>query len=132
MLEPKFDCLACVGICCSVYDQVEVTARDVKRLAKYFSLSIEETIRRYTKMKDGTRILRRKRDPMLVQTCIFFDLKKRVCGIYKGRPEVCRVWPTHGDGSCVYYDMLQFERVQQDDPNVVPLIQLTYKERPMV
>ena len=130
MLKPKFDCLNCIGICCSVYDQIETTARDVNRLAQYFGVNIETAFRRYTKVKNGVRMLRRKRDPLLGQTCIFHDLARRVCGIYEGRPEVCRVWPTHGSGRCVYYDVLQFERRQQGEHGVIPLVQIRYLKNP--
>jgi Fe-S-cluster containining protein len=101
-----------------------VTRRDVRRLARRFLVSEEEAARRFTKMSSGGRILRRKRDPVLGQTCMFHDLEKRVCGIYESRPAVCREWPVHGDGGCVYYDLLQFERRQQGDETVVPLIQI--------
>jgi uncharacterized protein len=124
----KFDCMKCVGICCSVYDQVEVNKRDIKRLAKYFKVEVNKVIKRYTKVIKNTRILRRKKDPLLGETCIFHDLEKRVCGIYEGRPEVCRIWPTHGDGSCVYYNLIEFERRQQGDTQIIPLIQLTTRQ----
>ena len=29
---------------------------------------------------------------------------------------------------CAYYDVLQFERRQQDDDTVLPLIQITFRE----
>lgn len=120
-----YDCLNCVGICCSVYDHVPVTRRDVLRLASHFLVGEEEAVRRFTKMSAASgRILRRKRDPVLGQTCIFHDLEKRVCGIYEARPAVCREWPVHGDGGCVYYDLLQFERRRHADETVVPLIQI--------
>jgi uncharacterized protein len=104
---------------------VQVTKRDIDRLARYFKIDVDKTIKRYTKIYNGERVLRRKKDPILGQTCIFHDLDKRVCGIYEGRPHVCRVWPSHGDGSCVYYNLLQFERTQQGDDHIVPLIQIT-------
>ncbi|HLL71332.1 MAG TPA: YkgJ family cysteine cluster protein [Pyrinomonadaceae bacterium] len=123
MAKAEYDCLKCIGTCCSVYDQVPVTRRDVLRLARHFLLSEEEATRRFTKMSTSGRILRRKRDPLLGRTCMFHDLQKRVCGIYEARPQVCREWPAHGDG-CVYYDLLQFERKQQGDETIVPLIQI--------
>lgn len=124
MAKDEYDCLNCVGLCCSVYDQVPVTRRDILRLARRFLLSEEGAMRRFTKMSSGGRVLRRKRDPLLGQTCMFHDLQKRVCGVYEARPQVCREWPVHGDGGCVYYDLLQFERRQQSDETIVPLIQI--------
>lgn len=34
-----FDCLNCIGICCSVYTWVEVNKRDVNRIAKHFRIT---------------------------------------------------------------------------------------------
>jgi hypothetical protein len=124
MVREKFDCLNCIGICCSVYDHVQVGKRDVRRLAKHFGLSPEAARLKFTKFSEGETILKRKRDPLLGRTCMFFDLEKRLCGIYEARPAVCRDWPTHGDGSCVYYDVLQFERRQQGEHDILPLIQI--------
>ncbi len=129
MAKEKFDCMNCLGICCSAYERVEVTVKDIRRLAKHFGITMEAATSRYTKMVDGERVLRRKRDPLLGRTCILHDLKGRVCGHYEARPEVCRVWPTrlpHGDGRCVYYDLLEFERDRQNSADVIPLVQITF------
>ena len=121
-----YDCLNCVGICCSVYTRVEVTKRDINRIARHFRITPEAATLKYTKVVQGERVLRRKKDELLGETCIFHDTEKRLCGQYEARPLVCRVWPDHGDGGCVYYDVLQFERDQQGTHTVVPLIQLAY------
>jgi Fe-S-cluster containining protein len=123
-----FDCLNCIGICCSVYNRIEVTKRDVNRIAKHFGITPEAATAKYTKVVEGERVLRRKKDELFGDTCIFHDLETRLCGQYEARPHVCRVWPDHGDGGCVYYDVLQFEREQQGTNTVVPLIQLAYKK----
>ncbi|HEX8709579.1 MAG TPA: YkgJ family cysteine cluster protein [Pyrinomonadaceae bacterium] len=125
----KYDCLDCVGMCCSVYDHIPVHGRDLRRLARHLQSSVEVVARKFTKLSGGERILRRKDDPLLGRTCIFFDLENRGCGIYLGRPEVCKRWPTHGDGRCVYYDVLTFERRQQDDSTVIPLVQIKSMKR---
>ena len=130
MAKLKYDCLQCVGYCCAIYDRVQVTPRDIRRLAKHFRLEPDVAQRRFTKMHAaGERVLRRTPDPVFGQSCIFQDPVKRLCSIYDARPEVCRAWPTHGNGRCVYYDALQFERIQQDNPDVVPLVQITFIER---
>ena len=123
-----YDCLNCVGICCSVYTRVEVTKRDINRIARHFRTTPEAATLKYTKVVQGERVLRRKKDEMLGETCIFHDTEKRLCGQYEARPLVCRVWPDHGDGGCVYYDVLQFERDHQDTHTVFPLIQLAYRQ----
>lgn len=124
MANTEYDCLNCIGICCSVYDEVPVTRRDILRLARHFLLNEAQATRRFTKLKKGGRILKRKPDHLLGETCLFLDPQKRICGIYEARPLVCREWPVHGDGGCVYYDLLQFERRQQDDATIVTLIQI--------
>ncbi len=122
----RFDCTKCPAFCCSVYERVQVTKRDINRLAKYFGLTVDATIRRHTKMHSGERVLRRKADELFGEACKFIDPKTRGCSIYHGRPAICREYP--GQTRCSYYDVLQFERAQQDDPNVLPLFQITFRE----
>lgn len=121
-----YDCTKCPAYCCSIYDRVQVSARDLKRLAKHFGISEETAAQRHTKMYKKERILRRKKDPIFGLACKFLDPETRRCTIYNGRPSVCRSFPdkTH----CAYYDLIQFERNLQDDPNVVPVVQITFRE----
>jgi Fe-S-cluster containining protein len=121
-----YDCTKCPGYCCSIYDRVQVTKRDLTRLAKHFGVSEEIAAARYTKMYQRERILRRKKDPIFGKACKFLDPETRRCTIYHGRPSVCREYPdkTH----CNYYDLIQFERTQQDDPLVVPVVQITFRQ----
>lgn len=128
MAAAKFDCTKCVAICCSIYEEVEVTPRDVKRLALHFGVGVGVARRRYTKKIGRVRMLRRQRDPILEESCAFLDLEARVCSVYAARPEVCRNWPEHGRG-CVYYDLLEFERKQQGDDRIVALIQIRPLEK---
>jgi Fe-S-cluster containining protein len=122
-----FDCSKCPAYCCSIYERVQVTKRDVNRLAKYFSVTPEVAEKRYTKIHraSGERVLRRTRDVIFEETCIFLNQETRGCSIYHGRPAVCREYPDRK--RCAYYDVLQFERNQQDDPTVVPLVQITFR-----
>jgi uncharacterized protein len=121
-----FDCAKCPAYCCSIYERVVVTKRDLKRLARHFGLSEQTTAERHTKMYQAERILRRKKDPIFGMACKFLDPETRRCTIYNGRPGVCRTYPekTH----CAYYDLIQFERNQQDDQNVVPVVQITFRD----
>jgi Fe-S-cluster containining protein len=122
-----FDCSKCPAFCCSIYERVQVSKRDLNRLAKYFKLSVETTARRYTKMWEGKeRVLKRTPDPILGEACQFLDHETRGCTIYHARPEVCREYPDRSH--CAYYDLLKFERRQQADPNVLPLVQITFRE----
>ena len=122
-----YDCRECPAYCCSIYGRVEVNARDLDRLARHFSLTKEEAERRFTKVVDGGRVLRRKKDELLGEVCRFLDAKTRGCTIYEGRPSICREYP--GRTRCGYFDVLQFERETQGDPDVLPLFQITFRKR---
>src|SRR3954462_1633304 len=123
-----FDCSKCPAFCCSIYDRVQVTKRDLNRLAKYFGVSPEVAEKRYTKIDRGSgeRVLRRVKDVIFEKTCMFLNQETRGCTIYHGRPAVCREYPDRS--RCAYYDLLKFEQKQQDDESVVPLIQITFHE----
>ncbi len=122
-----YDCAKCPAYCCSIYERVEVKPRDLRRLARYFGVSEVVAEKRYTKMNGDERVLRRKKDPLLGQTCMFLNLETRGCGIYEGRPQICRDYP--GRPRCSYHDMIQFERETQQDEDVLPLIQIRFVKR---
>lgn len=123
-----FDCSKCPAYCCSIYERVQVTKRDLNRLAKYFGVTADVAARRYTKIhkESGERVLRRKKDVIFEEACQFINPETRGCTIYHARPQVCREYPDRS--RCSYYDLLQFERRQQDDENVLPLVQITFRE----
>ena len=120
-----YNCLDCPAYCCSVYERVQVTPRDVRRLARHFNVSEEVALARFTKVYNKERVLRRKADPVLAEACHFLNTETRRCTIYHARPAVCRQFPT--TTRCAYYDLLKFEREQQDDPDVVPLVKITFR-----
>jgi len=123
-----FDCSKCPAYCCSIYERVQVTKRDLNRLAKHFGVAVEVAAKRYTKIDtySGDRVLRRKKDVIFEEACRFLDPETRGCTIYHARPAVCREYPARS--RCSYYDVIQFERDQQDDPGVVPLVQITFRD----
>lgn len=123
-----FDCSKCPAYCCAIYERVQVTKRDVNRLAKYFGVTAEVAARRYTKLnkENGERVLKRKKDEIFEEACQFLNPETRGCTIYHARPQVCREYPARS--RCSYYDVLQFERLQQDDDTVLPLVQITFRE----
>lgn len=123
--RPTYDCGKCPAYCCSIYDRVQVTRRDIKRLAKHFGLTPEVATQRFTKLWGKERILRRSSDPIFGQSCSFLNKETRGCTIYHARPLVCREFPT--TVRCAYYDLLRFERRQQDDPDVMPLVKITFR-----
>lgn len=119
-----YDCVKCPAFCCSIYERVVVKPFDLRRLAHHFGISEAQARLRFTKLYGRERILRRKRDPMLGETCRFLDTETRGCGIYAARPGICREYP--GESRCGYYDVLQFERRTQGDKHVLPLFQITF------
>jgi Fe-S-cluster containining protein len=123
----KYDCDKCVAYCCSIYERVQVTLRDVKRLAAHFGVTPEVASARYTKVFGKERILRRRADRLFGQACMFLNQETRKCTIYHARPGTCREFPT--TSRCAYYDLIEFEREQQDDPDVIPLVKITFLDR---
>jgi Fe-S-cluster containining protein len=120
----KYDCDKCVAYCCSIYDRVQVTSRDIRRLAAHFGVTPEVAIARYTKLWGKERILRRRSDRLFGQACMFLNQETRKCTIYHARPGTCREFPT--TSRCAYFDLIEFERGQQNDPEVVPLVRITF------
>src|ERR1044072_2527953 len=125
--KPKvfYDCTDCPAFCCSVYDRVQVTPRDIRRLAKHFGVTEEVATARFTKMYAQERVLRRKGDELCGVACKFISPETRGSSIYHARPAVCREFPI--TKRCAYYDLMKFEREQQDDPNTLPLVKITFK-----
>ena len=116
----KYSCEKCPAYCCS-YPEIEVTPRDIERLARHFSLSYAAAEERFTKVDpaENVRVLRHRKDTVFATVCAFLDQKTRRCTVYEARPRVCRDYPD--SPRCGYYEFLQFERVQQDDPDFIAL-----------
>ncbi len=119
-VRTSYSCKKCPAYCCS-YPEIEVTQRDVQRLAKHFGLEFAEADERFTKIepKEKVRLLRHKKDTVFATVCMFLDQEKRRCTIYEARPGVCREYPD--TVRCGYYDFLKFERAHQDDPDFIAL-----------
>jgi Fe-S-cluster containining protein len=116
----KYSCDKCPGYCCS-YPEIEVTPRDVERLAKHFGVSYKVAEERFTKYdeKEKAMLLRHRKDKIFATMCTFFDQDKRHCTVYEARPAVCRAYPE--SPRCGYYEFLKFERAHQDDAEFVAL-----------
>ena len=123
----SYDCSKCPAYCCAIYERVGVKQRDLARLARHFGVSTEVAEKRYTKRYGKERVLRRQLDPVLGRACRFLNLETRGCTIYEARPDACRAYP--GLSRCRYYDVLQFEREAQDDPDALPLVQITFRTK---
>ena len=114
-----YSCSKCPAYCCT-YSDIEVTQRDIERLARHFDVGFEVAERRYTKVSSkGAPLLRHKRDRIFDSACMFLDQTKRQCTVYDARPGVCRKFPE--SSRCGYYEFLKFERDQQGDDAYVAL-----------
>jgi Fe-S-cluster containining protein len=121
----NYDCSKCPAYCCSVYERVQITRRDINRLAKHFDVTYETAVVRFTRTFNNEQILRRKADSILGQACTFLNPETRQCRIYSARPQACRQYPEAE--RCVYYDLVEYEREQQNDPDVLPLVKITFR-----
>ena len=119
-VRAKYQCSKCPAYCCS-YPEIEVTTRDIDRLARHFDLSYAQAEERFTKYdpKEKVRELRHQRDRIFTSVCALLDQKTRRCTVYEARPAVCRAYPD--TPRCGYYEFLKFERAQQDDPKFIAL-----------
>jgi len=126
----QYNCFNCNAMCCSVYERVAMTTDDITQLAAHFGMKRRDFLNTYTHRNAGEVCLNRAPDEILGETCVMLNQETRLCGVHLARPEVCRVWPPEEtDGRCVYYDVLQFERYFQQDPNVEVRIQIsTYSD----
>ena len=116
----NYSCAKCPAYCCT-YSEIEVTTRDIERLARHFGLEYAQAEERFTKAdtKKHVRLLRHKKDRIFDSTCMMLDQEKRRCTIYDARPGICRKYPD--SSRCGYYEFLKFERAQQGDEEWVAL-----------
>ncbi|MFO7587700.1 MAG: YkgJ family cysteine cluster protein [Gemmatimonadota bacterium] len=117
-LPSFYDCDRCPAYCCS-YPRIELTPRDLRRLASHLGIDVETAERRFTKAgpDPGERVLRHRTDPVFGTACRLLDPEARHCTVYAVRPAGCRSYP--GTARCGYYDLLASERRRQDDPDLV-------------
>ncbi len=116
----QYSCAKCPAYCCS-YPEIEVSSRDIERLAKHFELPYRVAEERFTKFdaKEKVRLLRHREDRIFESVCMFLDQKTRRCGVYNARPGVCREYPD--SPRCGYYEFLKFERTHQGDDKFIAL-----------
>jgi Fe-S-cluster containining protein len=119
-VRSKYSCSKCPAYCCS-YPEIEVTSRDIERLAKHFDLPYRVAEERFTKAdpKEKVRLLRHREDKVFDTVCGFLDQKTRRCTVYHARPGVCREYPD--SPRCGYYEFLKFERAHQGDDKFIAL-----------
>jgi Fe-S-cluster containining protein len=109
-----YSCAKCPAFCCT-YTDIEVTKRDLERIARHFDISVSAAKEKYTKMESTgkIRVMRHRSDKHFITACMMLDQETRRCTMYEGRPAVCRKYPD--SSRCGYYEFLKFERNQQGD-----------------
>jgi Fe-S-cluster containining protein len=119
-VRANYSCKKCPAFCCT-YGEIEVTPRDIERLARHFDVPYAVAEERFTKQdaKKQKRLLRHRKDKIFDSTCTMLDQDKRRCTVYEARPAVCRSYPD--SSRCGYYEFLKFERAQQGDESYVAL-----------
>jgi len=119
-VRANYSCKKCPAFCCT-YGEIEVTPRDIERLARHFDVPYAVAERRYTKQdgKKEKRMLRHRKDKIFDSACTMLDQDERRCTVYDARPGVCRKYPD--TSRCGYYEFLKFEREQQGDETYVAL-----------
>src|ERR1043165_1190553 len=85
-----FDCTKCPAFCCSIYERVQVTKRTTPPRPNPAGAPLGGARRRFTKQWEDERVLKRVKDTIFPETCMFLDQEKRGCTIYHARPAVCR------------------------------------------
>ncbi|HET6263944.1 MAG TPA: rRNA adenine N-6-methyltransferase family protein, partial [Usitatibacter sp.] len=82
----RYSCDKCPAYCCT-YTEIEVTPRDIERLARHFDLTYAQAEERFTKTNGeaGRRLLRHRKDRVFDSTCTFL-LQKEVVDRMAARP----------------------------------------------
>jgi uncharacterized protein len=93
-IEDQIDCTQCAN-CCKVAT-VQLSERDVDRLARHLRISASRFLSDYTvKSDEEGRVLKRTDE----SGCVFLDGKD--CTVYEARPDICQRFPhlVRGSGS---------------------------------
>ena len=106
--DPKaLNCLACPALCCRQAGYVEVTVRDVRRLAKFLGLTVRafEAKHIVEKTRRGS-----KRIKAGYETCQFLDNDRR-CSVYAARPKDCRGYVCWNQEDTTVYEFARFYQI---------------------
>jgi uncharacterized protein len=93
-IEGQIDCTVCAN-CCKVAS-VQLSERDVERLAKYMGMPAKRFLAEYTlQSQEEGLILKRSK----AEGCVF--LSGTECTVYDARPDICQKFPhmLRGQGS---------------------------------
>jgi len=114
----KYSCAECPAYCCS-YPEIEVTPRDIQRLARHFGLGTQQAEERFTKRGEAekVRLLRHRKDRISIRCASCSTGDAPLHGIRvasRGLPRVSR------QRALRLLRFLKFERAHQDDPGSSP------------
>jgi uncharacterized protein len=92
-IEAQIDCTTCAN-CCRV-SEVEITDRDIDKLAKFLGMTRDEFIRDSTQQAESGELILKRTEA----GCVF--LKDNLCTVYETRPQNCANFPhlVRGAGS---------------------------------
>jgi len=92
-IEAQLDCTTCAN-CCRV-SEVEITDRDVDKLAKFLGMTRKEFIRDSTQQSESGELILKRTE----SGCVF--LEDNLCSVYEARPQNCANFPhlVRGTGS---------------------------------
>jgi uncharacterized protein len=92
-IEAQIDCTTCAN-CCRV-SEVEITDRDIDKLAKFIGMTREEFIRDSTQQSESGELILKRTEA----GCVF--LEGNLCSVYEARPHNCANFPhlVRGTGS---------------------------------
>jgi Fe-S-cluster containining protein len=101
--EP-LSCLECPGFCCKMAGLVEVSAYDIRRLAKHFRLTVPQF-----EEKHIVEVTRRGKKHIKSEfgTCQFLSADHR-CTVYEARPKDCREYVCWNQDDTTVYDFAKF------------------------
>lgn len=83
-----FECTGCGKCCTGSPGYVWVDQNEIKQIAQYLNISVEEFSRKYLRQVKGRLSLIEYSNPC---DCVF--LKEKKCQIYPVRPTQCRTYP---------------------------------------
>lgn len=106
MTEP-LDCLKCPSLCCKLAGYVEVSAYDVRRLARFLGLTVKQFEERHIVevTRKGAKLIKSGFD-----TCQFLTADRR-CGVYEARPKDCRGYFCWEAKDSTVYEFAEFFQV---------------------
>jgi Fe-S-cluster containining protein len=104
MTDDSLDCLKCPSMCCRMAGYVEVSRNDIRRLAKFLHLTVQEFEARHIveRTRKGS-----KRIKSGFATCQFLGDDRR-CTVYEGRPKDCRGYVCWNQEDTTVFEFARF------------------------